>query len=316
MKIAFNRQIRRIPWGGGAHFHSAMADVLHENGHVVVSELSDDVDVIFMLDPRQEDGGFCWNAIRSIKNKLPHVKVLHRINECDSRNGGVNRIDIQLQQSNVVADHTIFISEWLRNYHAAKGLVPNSSEVVYNGCRLDWFYPDKNRPHTLDNLDRKIRIVTHHWSDNAMKGFDLYNALDSYVKKYTQYEFTYIGRYEKSYTPSNTKILPPMYGQELGDELRKHDIYVTASRNEPAGMHHIEGAASGLPVLYHAHGGGIVECASKHGLPFCDASSFHASLTDIVKYYKNIRESIDYESLSLRLCCERYYTAILKLVEQ
>ncbi len=316
MKIAFNRKVRRTPWGGGAHFHSAMVDILEERGHTVTNQLTPDIDVIFMLDPRYEENGFDWEAIKNHKKGNVGVKVLHRVNECDARNGGTNKIDQLLVRANAVADHTVFISNWLRDHLVFSGLSPDSKEVIYNGCRLDWFYPEENHPKMLANLDRKIRLVTHHWSDNPLKGFDVYNALDRYVEKYPQYEFTYIGRYDKNYLPKNTRVLPPMYGPALGDELRKHDIYVTASRNEPAGMHHVEGAASGLPVLYHAHGGGILECASKHGLPFDNAATFHVSLTDLVKDYNHLRESIDYESLSLRLCCERYYAAILKLVDQ
>jgi len=311
VKILFNRVVRRTAWGGGAHFHSAMVDLLEEKGYVVTNKLEKDVDVIFMLDPRYEEGGFDWNVIKEHKIRHPHVKVLHRINECDARNGGANRIDSLLAQANTIADHTIFISAWLQKHLSDKGVNPLSSEVIYNGCRLDWFFPN-DKTELLSH--QKIRLVTHHWSDNRLKGFDLYDALDKYVEKHPEFEFTYIGRYNQSYAPKNTHILSPMYGSKLGDELRKHDIYITASRNEPAGMHHVEGAASGLPVLFHADGGGIVECASKHGLPFNDPISFHDSLTQIVKHYNKFRNRISRDELSLRLCCERYLAVVQKMV--
>ncbi len=313
MKIAFNRTVRRTAWGGGAHFHSAMVDLLEEKGHVVTNKLTDDIDVVFMLDPRHEDEGFGWSRIATHKVRFPRTKVLHRVNECDARNGGVNGIDQLLVQANTVADHTVFISSWLRDHLSQRGLQPTTSEVVYNGCRLDWFSPAEGKPESFAGLDRKIRLVTHHWSDNKLKGFDLYNALDKYVEIHPQYEFTYVGRYNKDYTPKNTRILPSLYGPDLGAELRKHDIYVTASRYEPAGMHHVEAAASGLPVLFHADGGGIVECAIKHGLPFTNPNSFHSALTEVVENYGKFCRSIDRESLSLRLCCERYLDAILRM---
>ena len=40
----------------------------------------------------------------------------------------------------------------------------------------------------------------------------------------------------------------------LANELKKHDIYITASENEPSGNHHMEGALCGLPILYKDSG--------------------------------------------------------------
>ena len=34
----------------------------------------------------------------------------------------------------------------------------------------------------------------------------------------------------------------------------KHDLYISASINEPAGMHHIEGLLCGLPIIYRDNG--------------------------------------------------------------
>jgi glycosyltransferase involved in cell wall biosynthesis len=314
MKIAFNRTIRRQAWGGGAHFHSAMTDILEKKGYIVTNELTPDVDIVFMLDPRYEDGGFGWEAIAAHKRLYRHVKVLHRVNECDARNNSVNNINHQLIQANSIADHTIFISEWLRSHLAKQGLQPTSSEVIYNGCRLDWFYPIENKPQSLVNIGRKIRLVTHHWSDNRLKGFDLYDALDKFVEKNPQYEFTYIGRYNKSYTPQNTRIIPPMYGPELGNELRKHDVYVTASRNEPCGLHHIEAAASGLPVLFHTDSGGIYEGAIKTGLPFSNSDTFMSSLAEIVKHYGLYCRRIFDNDLSADKCCEIYLNTIERML--
>ena len=38
------------------------------------------------------------------------------------------------------------------------------------------------------------------------------------------------------------------------NELKKHDIYITASENEPSGNHHMEGALCGLPILFKDSG--------------------------------------------------------------
>jgi len=304
MKIYFNRARRDSSWGGGAHFASAMADYLTAKGHQVVYRFEKGIDRILMLDPRPEDGGSDINQIRAFKILNPEIKVIHRINECDARKG-TRDMDKMLLEANQIADKTIFISTWLRDYFSARGFAKESS-VILNGCRSDFFYPIEHK-----KIDRPIKLVTHHWSDNWMKGFDVYNFLDEVVQKNDDVEFTYIGRYNNKYSPKKTKIVPPMFGKELGDELRKHDIYVTASRFEPCGMHHIEGAACGLPVIYHKDGGAIPEVCSKHGREFSDVNSLYDALEHVVNNYDKIRSQIDYKSLSSDFSCEQYYKIIV-----
>ena len=117
-------------------------------------------------------------------------------------------------------------------------------------------------------------------------------------------------KYYKQYNPIATNLVRPLFGKELGDELRKHDIYVTASRWEPCGMHHIEGAASGLPVLYHEDSGGIVELCKNHGESFHNFDSFMKSLEKIDKNYQQYLEKIDHASLSIEKCCNSFYNVI------
>jgi hypothetical protein len=62
----------------------------------------------------------------------------------------------------------------------------------------------------------------------------------------------------------------PCAGPALADLLRQCHGYITASRWEPGGMHFIEGAQCGLPLLFHEDGGGIPELACKYGIGFRD----------------------------------------------
>lgn len=299
-KIMFNRQLRRTAWGGGAHFMSEFVDYLRARGHEVVFKLEPGIDLMFMLDPRPEEGGYDWTQLVLYKQQTGAL-LWHRINECDARKG-TNDMDLMLLGANRYADETIFISSWLKDYFVERGFPKDKrSHVIYNGCNTDFFYP---RPEK--DLHRPVRIVTHHWSDNWMKGFDAYKEIDELCQRDPRYEFTYIGRYSKLYQPKATRIVQPLYGKELGDELRQHDIYVTASRWEPCGMHHIEGAASGLPVLYHRDGGGIPEGCVRHGVEFCDSESLLRGLTTLENGYSEFREKIDPYYLSSKNCCSRY----------
>ena len=251
MKIMFNRKVVNGPWGGGNLFVKAMSNFLLHKGHEVCFDFEDNIDIIFMVDPKKTDrtAGYSIDEIIEYGSRFPDTEIIHRINECDQRKG-TDFMDLLLVESNRIADHTIFISQWLADYFVKKGF-NREYDVVYNGCNTNHFYPLEKQL----KPSSPIKLVTHHWSDNWLKGFDLYTELDK--QKDHNIEFTYIGRYNDQYSPKNTRYVQPIHGKELGDELRKHDIYVTASRFEPCGMHHIEGSASGMPVLFHRDGGGL-----------------------------------------------------------
>ena len=148
-----------------------------------------------------------------------------------------------------------------------------------------------------------------------MKGFDIYTKLDEILPDLKDITFTYIGRYYEKYIPKNTKLIPPLYGMKLGEELRKCDLYVTASRWEPCGMHHIEGARCGLPVLYHEEGGGINESCKNYGLEYNDISSLLDSIKRIRNTYDKYRNNIRYDFLSSARCCKQYYEIIMNMFD-
>jgi len=305
MKIFFNRKPVDGPWGGGASFTRNMSKYFLDNGHEVIYELKKDIDLIFMIDPRPNENGCSVNEILDYKNYFPNTKVCHRINECDKRKN-TDFIDQLILKSNAsVADMTIFISDWLKKYFIEKGFSKDSVSI-YNGCNGNFFYTKKH------DLHDRPRLVTHHWSDNWMKGFDLYTKIDEYLSEDNDFEFTYIGRYYKGYRPKNTRIIQPIHGDQLGEELRKHDIYVTASRYEPCGMHHIEGSACGLPVLYHEDGGGINELCHNHGESFKNFDDFIAALNKVKKHYKEYVNKINHDFLLAERCCKQYYEFINK----
>jgi len=305
LKIFFNRVPRKEPYGGGNQFLIGITEKLEKLGHQITYHLEDSIDLIFLMDPRPGDIGYSIEHVVSYKSQNPQVKILHRVNECDKRKG-TDFMDGLLMASMNIADEVVFISKWLKDYFFHRGFT-DESHVIYNGCNSDHFRP-------LDselNNNRKIKLVTHHWSDNWLKGFDLYTELDQYlVYNNSKYEFTYVGRYYKDYKTQATKIIEPLRGKPLGDELRKHDIYITASRWEPCGMHHVEGSASGLPVIYHHEGGGINELCQNHGRSFKAFNEFLSCLDDVVENYNDFKSKIDYEFLSIDRCLKSYVEII------
>lgn len=316
MKISFNRKIRRSPWGGGAHFLSAIMDKLSEEGHEVTSKLEKDVDAIVMLDPRYEEGGYSINDILKFKHFNPKVRLIHRVNDTDIARGTHFLDDLMFACWETQAfDHVVFISRWLKDYYLdGRFDLKTPSSVILNGCNHKFYFPSEK-----ERKSDKIKLVTHHWSDNINKGFKLYDHIDRLLDNEdfsSRFEFTFIGRYNKETRRKNVKIIDPLYGKDLGDELRKHDVYVTAAKHEACGMHHIEGMSCGLPVLFHKDGGGVVEvCESHGGVQFNSLDDFCNKLDIMMKEFFERRDIIRREELSIDNVIEKYKGVILSEID-
>ena len=77
----------------------------------------------------------------------------------------------------------------------------------------------------------KIKIVTHHWSDNINKGFTVYEYFDQLMDTRDDIEFTFIGRkFNSASNLRNVKVIGPFHGTELSDRIKECNIYITASQ--------------------------------------------------------------------------------------
>ena len=109
------------PWGGGNSWLWQMTRHLRAHGYDTRSDLRRSPGCVVLVDPRVGGNvGFGADEIARVKQPPPGTPCLHRINECDLRKG-TNEIDALLADANRVADHTVFISGWLRDYFAARG---------------------------------------------------------------------------------------------------------------------------------------------------------------------------------------------------
>jgi glycosyltransferase involved in cell wall biosynthesis len=303
-RIAFNMRPVVEPWGGGNWWLSQMVRQLEGAGHDVRFDLRRKPDSVVLVDPRV--GGnvrFGADDIARHRERRPGVRCLHRINECDLRKG-TNEIDELLARANPVADHTVFISGWLRDYHAERWFdVSRPHSVILNGADSGVFNPNGG---TELEPAGTMRLVTHHWSANPMKGYDVYEQVDRLIAdgRLTGVELWVIGRWPESYEWRAARTFPPQTGRALADLLRQCHVYLTASRWEPGGMHHVEGAQCGLPVLYHEDGGGIVELASRYGIGFRDDVS--GAIEEMRGRYPELRRRVLEQPPSGAAMCSAY----------
>ena len=254
MKVLINRKPVDGPWGGGNLLVKSLCNLLPQYGHEVVHHFCDNIDIIFMQDPRYSELGISINEIVAYKNKNPNVKIVHRVNECDARKG-THEMDDLLRQCSAHTDLTIFVSNWIKDYHLTRGWLCKNSEVIYNGVDVSSFKPG------LKIKNRKTNIVTHHWSNNRMKGFDTYEAIDEFVMTNLGFTFTYIGRDLGTF--KGTTIVPPLYGDALATELSRYDVYISGSLFDPGPNHILESLACELPTYAVKDGGGAAEFVGK-----------------------------------------------------
>ncbi|MGE5506091.1 MAG: hypothetical protein ACM31L_16845 [Actinomycetota bacterium] len=286
MKVAIGMRPRSGPWGGGNRFVVALVEALHRRGDRVVFDLADgDIDILLLVDPRRksESASFQDRQIAAYLRRRPQAMVVHRVNECDERKGtvGINR---RLRHANLMADRTVFVSAWLMRLHLAQGWPCRRNGTILTGAdrsifNADGFVPwDGNGP---------LRVVTHHWGANRLKGFDIYERLDAMLAEPEwagRLQFTYVGNLPQGYRFANATHVGPLDGPSLAAELKRHHVYLTASVNEPSGNHHIEGASCGLPLLYRVSGG-ITEYCEGFGVPFADEAAFPDALRTMVATY-------------------------------
>lgn len=312
-RVAINMRPTSAPWGGGNQWVRQITRFLPGTGYVVSFDLKSRVDCILLVDPRV--GGlvrFGPEEIRSYKERFPETCCIHRINENDQRKdtGFVDRL---LAQANKVADHTVFISDWLRDYHGERWFDRNKPHaVITNGADPGIFHPIGGAEFDSSGI---LRIVTHHWSDNWMKGFAVYQEIDRLISdgQLPNTELWVIGRWPTEIRWRAAKTFGPRRGAALGRMLRNCHVYVTASLWEPGGMHFIEGVQCGLPLLYHMDGGGIVELGRRFGIGY--RTDICSAVLEMRERYAELRRAVLQDPPSGERMCVDYWRVIQQTIQ-
>lgn len=289
MKVAIGYKIVTGPWGGGNRFVTALCESLTAKGHTVVHNLNDhDIDIILMIDPRIRIPNIPFGAgdiLRYLAFRNANAIVIHRINECDERKN-TRSMNFRLRLANYAADHTVFVGSWLKDLRVWRQQDGHGSSVILNGADARVFNAVGHRPW---NGTEPLKLVTHHWGGNWMKGFDVYQKIDRMLatdKWKDRLEFTYIGNVPKGFVFENAKLIAPMDAEHLAAELRSHHVYVTGSIYEPGGNHQNEGALCGLPLLYR-NSGCMPEYCEGFGVMFEGPNDFEDAAQNMMNAYNS-----------------------------
>jgi glycosyltransferase involved in cell wall biosynthesis len=219
-----------------------------------------------------------------------------------------------LAQANRAADHTVFVSQWLRDYHASRWFDSSKPHsVILNGADPSIFHPIGAAAWKAGTA---LRLVTHHWSDNLSKGFALYAQIDEAIASAAllEAELWVIGRWPQQIRWKTARTFSPCVGEALAGLLRQCHIYVTGSKHEPGAMHPVEGLQCGLPLLYDRETGGTVELGRKYGLELSEDAA--ESVRRIRDAYDVLREKVLVDPPSGDAMCLSYRRLIQRLVAE
>ena len=181
MKVFFNLKPPNGSYGGGSFFVKDLEEFFITKNIKITYELENDIDFIIMIDPRK---GKCKiNGINEIlnykKNINNNVKIIYPVNECDIKREKSINIEPKIIYAIKNVDIPLFISNWLFNYYNTKYFKNNLKKlVINNACNKKYFYPVENKK--INN--NKIKLVTHHWSDDFLKGFEIFQKLGKFGK--------------------------------------------------------------------------------------------------------------------------------------
>lgn len=296
LRVAINAQRRSGAYGGANRFANNLENHLHERGHEVFRHLAPGLDVVLLVSSRRSSeyrgiNAFDYLDVRDYQRVYPDTAVVQRVNTCDEQRGEQLGNNEGMLEANEFANHTVFISEFIKKRFESKGMeVGDAWKVVHNGANAEVF---NDRGSDRWTADGPLKIVTHHWSSNYLKGFDIYERLDQLLGREPyrdRFEFTFVGNKPYGLSLDNSTVVPPLSGSDLADELRRHHCYVTAARHEAGPNHVAEGLACGLPMLY-LDTGALPEYCCRFGVEF-DLTNFEEKLLELHDEYGTYRERV------------------------
>jgi glycosyltransferase involved in cell wall biosynthesis len=282
LRISVWQKFMKPPYGGGNQFMLAMSKALRQRGIIVEENaIAPEIDVYLL------------NSIHFDVDKFLQYKRKRKLNVVHRIDGPIHLIrgfdrekdDLCFQLNKKFAAASIIQSIWTYKRIIEMGYQPVNPVIVNNAVDPDIFHPKGRIPF---DQNRKIRLISTSWSNNPRKGGPIYKWIEEHLD-WERFDYTFVGRCSESF--QRIRQVDPVPSEELADILRQHDIYITASQNDPCSNALIEALACGLPALY-LNDGGHPELVGSGGLPFNGVEEILAQLDRLVEYYETFQNLI------------------------
>jgi len=284
MKIHILYKFVEGPWGGGNQFLKGLRDYFSKAG--VYSEGLEEADAVLF------NSHHCLEEVLKVKRKYPNKILIHRVDGpvfyVRGRDKIVDRIILRF--NNCLADGTVFQSNWSRekNYEIGAAKSPYET-VIINAPDAKIFNPKPQS--SLEG--RKIRLIATSWSANIRKGFDIYDYLDENLN-FNRYGMTFIGNSPIEF--KNINWIRAIPNPKLAKELKKHDIYIIASKSDPCSNALLEALHCGLPAVVRKDGG-HTELVGKAGVLFEDGEGAIKAIDEVAQHYEHYQQQINLPTL-------------------
>ena len=282
--VVFLHEFKEPPYGGGSQFLLALRHEFERRGIVVGHRVGRATRAV-LFNSHHGDPALLRDARRR------GVRIVHRVDgpiaryrgRDDGTDGRIHALNAEL------ADATVFQSRYSLAAHDALGLAFREPVVITNAADPAIFYPGEARIPS-----GPLRVIATAWSDNNRKGGPAYAWLDAHLDP-ARVQFTFVGRVQQPLPRSVVKAALPSLA--LADELRRHDVYLTASEDDPCSNALIEALSCGLPAVYR-RSGGHPELVGRAGLGFDDVSEVPALLDRVGQDLTGFRGALQPPSLA------------------
>jgi len=286
-----------------------LSQALTKQGHEVVYGLfqglppAPPIDVAFVFDPRFNHlSEKMAHIIEYKRNHNKDLKIIQRVGDLGTH--GKPDLFKLVERFFDFSDIKVFPSNWAREYAKCER---DDYKIIYNRPLPAFHSYKRDVP-----LGDKIELITHHWSTNPKKGFEIYRYLDENIVG-DEIDFTYIGRTPEGFTFKNsTHLSPTSNNEQLAKRLSQADIYFTASEEEAGANHVLEGMAAGLPVLYYAKGGSVVEYCREYGVEFSSPDEILRKIAKVATNYSEYKEKVLEYDATIDVVVEEYLKIINK----
>jgi glycosyltransferase involved in cell wall biosynthesis len=295
--LALFHELAPAPAGGGHQFLRALLRELARRS--------------LEVEPNRISGGtaaclfnsFNFDFVRLRRFARPGCRMVHRVDgPIGAYRGFDDGTDARVARLNrELADATIVQSRFSLEKHRELGIELREPQVIPNAVDPAIFHPPAERERSDG---RKVRVVASSWSTNPRKGAETFAWLDRHLDR-DRYEVTYLGQAPERFEWIRTR--GPLDSEGVAEELRRHDLYVAASRDDPCSNALLEALACGLPAAYLASGG-HPELVGAGGLRFHSDEELPEVLERLVAGLDGFRAAISVPSISS--VADRYLEAL------
>lgn len=261
--------------GGMYSFILNFMTFLESKGVPFTDDVEEEYDVLFT-----NSWVVPYKVVEHIKLQKPSLLVVQRVDGSARDYGRFDDADYRQGHVNMLADLTIFQSEYSR-YSTTKKfkVIQQNGPIIYNPVDVRMFRPNGPRM----SIEGKIKVCNASFSTNPKKGTWKIGIL---ARKNPDVTFVLCGRYPDLPDLPNIQLLGHLDRHEIAAAMRSCDLFLHLAENDPCPNVALEALASGLPVLYK-DSGGTPELVGECGLPVT-VDNFRQQLETVFKRHDGL----------------------------